>query len=65
MQEKNSSGGAWRRGMARGGVELTLAVDKWEMEWGGVSLGWVGWGAEHACGIFSPFPLLFFPARKK
>ena len=31
--------------MARSGVELTLAVDKWEMGLGEISLIWEGWGA--------------------
>ena len=46
--------------MARHGVELTLALDKWEMVWGATSWGCAGWGAERAHGICAPFPLFFF-----
>ena len=51
--------------MAQCGVEITLEVDKWEVGWGDISLGWEGWGAERANGIFAPFPLLCCPAREK
>ena len=47
------------------GVELTLAVDNWDMGWEAMSLGWAGWGAYRARGICTPFPLLYCPTRKK
>ena len=43
---KHSYSGAWQRGM-----ELNLAVDKWEMGWGAMCLGREGWGEEHTHGI--------------
>ena len=55
MQGKHSSSGVQLRG---GGVELTLAVDKWYMGWVAMSLGWAGWVAERAHGICASFPLL-------
>ena len=49
MQGKKSSSGARGHGMARHGVELTLAVDKWEIVWSAMSLGWAGkQGETHA-----------------
>ena len=51
--------------MARRNVKLNLAVDKWEMGWGAMPLGWAGWGEEIAHGIYEPFPLLCCPDRKK
>ena len=57
MQGRHSSSGARGREMARRGVELTLAVDKWDMVWGAMSWGWAGWGAERAHGICAPFHL--------
>ena len=45
---------AWR------GVEITLAVDNWDIVCGAMSWGWAGWGAERAHGICAPFPLFFF-----
>ena len=47
---------AWR------GVELTLALDKWDTVWGAMSRGWVGWVAERAHGICTYFPLFCFTA---
>ena len=43
--------------MARRGVEVTSAEDKWEVGGGMMSLGWAGWGAECAHGLCA-FPLL-------
>ena len=44
------------------GVELTLAVDNWEMGWGAMSLRWAGWGVERTNGLCAPFPLFCCPA---
>ena len=44
------------------GVDLSLAVDKWEMGWGTMYLGWADWGAERTHGICAPLPLFCFPA---
>ena len=57
MQGRLSSSGARRREISRRSVDLTLALDKWEMVWGAMSWGWAGWGAERAHGICAPFPL--------
>ena len=48
--------------MAQRSVELTLAVDKWDMGWGDMSLGWAGWGAEHAHGLCLLLPFFCCPA---
>ena len=64
-QGKHSSGGARRCKMVRRGVNLTMAVDKWDMGWGEMSLWWEGWVAESAHGICAHFPLLCCPTRKK
>ena len=60
---KKSSSGARRRGMVRRDVEITLVVDKWEMGWGDMPLGWAGWGAERAHGLFTPLPLFSCPQK--
>ena len=51
-----------KRGIVRRGVELTLAVDKWDMGWVAMSLGWASWGAESAHSICATFPLFCCPA---
>ena len=51
--------------MARRDVEITLAVDNWEISWGAMSQGWEFWGAEHAHGLCVPFPLFYFPVYLK
>ena len=49
--EKHSSNGVQRREMVRRSMTLTLAVYKWNMGWGEMSLGWAGWGAERDHGL--------------
>ena len=51
--------------MAQCGVEFTLAVDKWEMGRVEMSMGWEGWGAERAHGIYAPLPLFCCPGCEK
>ena len=46
--------------MARIGMYITLVVDKWEMGWGAMSLGWAGWSKEHTHDICTSFLLLPF-----
>ena len=43
-------------------MDITLAVDKRDMGWVSMYLGWAGWGAERANGLCAPFPLFCFPA---
>ena len=49
--------------MERRSVELTLVVNKWDVGWGAMSLGWEVWVAEHSRGLCMPFPLFIFSAR--
>ena len=51
--------------MSRCGVELALAMDKWEMGWGVLSMEWSGLGEERAHGICIPFTLFCLPAHEK
>ena len=43
--------------MLRRGMVITLAGYELEMGRGAMYLGWAGWGAERAHGIFLTFPL--------
>ena len=45
--------------MAQCTVELDLAVDKWEMGFGSMFLGWEGWVVERDHGLSAPFSLLY------
>ena len=47
--------------MAQHVVELSLAVDKWDMEWGKMYMGWSCWGVESSNGLCDIHPLLCCP----
>ena len=64
MSKRNGFGVVWR-GVVWRGVEVKIAVDKWDMGWGAMSLGWAGWGSEHAHWLCAPLPLLCCPACEK
>ena len=43
-------------------MENNLMVNKWDMGWGAIALGWVVWVAERAHGLCAPFPLFGCPS---
>ena len=40
-------------------------LDKWEMGWGAMSLGWSGWRVDHAHGICATSPLVALTVKRE